>query len=229
VAAWRRRRTRQSATALAVVTLAAAGVVLGIRATSGAPSQPGPASIPTYGSTANSGPNTQPLGRACNKDGIIADISDPARSSQPRLRMSFEAPFQVGTRWGGWWGFAWLAEDTVTSRAYDGKQSLRIRVTGQNAAVGTTHIAGLTPGDKVTVHIWYGGQGSGYICPFAQDKQSTDLWIPQEPLRLMPSDRPGWHTYTWSMPSNFVPLGTGFQLNKTSRSDLVILLDAVSW
>jgi hypothetical protein len=232
VPTWRRRRTRLSAAALAAVAIAAAGVVLGVRATSGAPSQPGPASVAASGSTSDpQAPDTQPLGRACNEEGIIADISGapPSSPGRGRVRMSFEAGFKVGTLWSSWWRPGWVTEDVTTSQAYDGKQSLRVRVTGPLTAIGTNHIAGLMPGGRVTVHIWYGGQGAGYICPFAEDKASTDDWIPQTPLQLNPSDHRGWYTYSWPMATNFLPLGTGFQLNKTSRSDFVILLDAVTW
>jgi hypothetical protein len=232
VPAWQRWRTRQSAAALAAVALAATGVVLGVRATSGASGQLGPASILASGSTSDPrAPDTQPLGRACNQEGMIADISGaaPASPGQGRVRMSFEAGFKVGTLWSAWWRWGWVTEDVTTSQAYDGRQSLRVRVTGPFTAIGTNHIAGLMPGGRVTVHIWYGGQGAGYICPFAEDKASSDDWIPQKPLRLSPSDRRGWYTYSWPMATNFLPLGTGFQLNKTSRSDFVILLDAVTW
>jgi hypothetical protein len=81
----------------------------------------------------------------------------------------------------------------------------------------------------VTVHIWYGGQGAGYICPVVQTVSSDELWIPQKPLVLMPSERPQWHAYSWTVPENVVLMGTGFQLNKTSKADLVILLDGVTW
>jgi hypothetical protein len=226
VPAWRRWRTRRSITALAAVTLAATAVLLGISATSDAPSQAGSASAPA---TDPNAPDTQPLGRACFKHAIIADISGPAPSSRPRVRMSFEAGFRVGSRWAPWWRQDWVAEDLATNRGYDSKQSLQVRVTGPYTAIGTNLTEGLMPGTKVTVHIWYGGQGSGYICPFGEDVQDTDHWIPQKPLQLTPSERPGWHTYTWPMPADFLPMGTGFQLNKTSKEDFVILLDAVTW
>jgi hypothetical protein len=101
-------------------------------------------------------------------------------------------------------------------------------VTSGVTAIGTIHLAGLTPGGTVTVHIWYGGQGEGYICPFVQNKKYQNEWIPQPELPLGPSDWPGWRTYTWTVP-DFPLQGTGFELNDTGASDFVILLDAVSW
>jgi len=143
--------------------------------------------------------------------------------------MSFEGDFKVGSLWGMWWGYDWGVESVATSQAYDGKQSLQVRVTGQYFAIGTKHIDGLAPGSTVTIHVWYGGQGSGYICPFVQDLAFHEQWIPQEPLYLAPSEKPGWHTYSWVIPTLTLN-GTGFQLEKTSpRSDFVVLLDAVTW
>jgi hypothetical protein len=231
VLARRRWRTRRSMTALAAFTLAAAAALLWIGATPDAPGQQGPANAPATVITMDpNAPKTQQLGKACNPDGLVADISGaPAPSPHPIVRMSWETPDQIA-RWGPWWPVrAPVVRNLTASQAYDGKQSLQVRVTGPFVAIGTNHIAGLTPGATVTVYIWYGGQGSGYICPFGEDKSSTNYWIPQEPLQLKPSDRRGWYKYSWPMPTTFLPKGTGFQLSKTSRSDFVILLDAVSW
>ena len=242
----RRWRTRQSAVALAGLTLAATAVLFGIRAISDTPSHPGLASVPTTAPNATApyppvpntedpstsdpnAPNTQQPGRACNQTGHIADVPATPRSSQSQTRASFEGNFQVGSRWGQWWDPQWQMESLATSQAYQGSQSLRVQVTGPYTAIGTKHIAGLAPGDKVTVHIWYGGQGAGYICPVIQDPAFDEWWIPQAPLVLKPSDRPGWRTYSWTMPTDIVLLGTGFQLNRTSKQDLVILLDDVTW
>jgi hypothetical protein len=244
---WRRWRTRQGAITLTALTLAATAVVFGIRAITDAPSHPGQASVPTsapgtsapYPSVPNTedpstsdpnAPKTREPGRACNVNGTIADVPATPRASHPQTRASFEGDFQVGSRWGEWWDQQWQVEDVVTSQAYQGRQSLRVRVTGPYTAIGTKHIDGLAPGDQVTAHIWYGGQGAGYICPVVHEVLGDNmLWIPQAPLVLTPSEKPQWHTYSWTMPTDVVLVGTGFQLNRTSKQDLVILLDDVTW
>jgi hypothetical protein len=212
-----------------VLALTATALLIGIAAAADAPIPADPAGVQ------NAAPNAAALelpGRTCDPNGVIARLPSHARSSPgqaARVRASFEAGFDLSRNgWGWWWGKTNVVEDLTTSNAYDGKQSLRVRVTSGEAAIGTIHIGGLTPGGTVTVHIWYGGQGEGHICPFVQNEKGTIEWIPQEDLQLTPSDWPGWRTYAWAVP-DFALRGTGIQLNNTGASDFVILLDAIAW
>jgi hypothetical protein len=66
------------------------------------------------------------------------------------------------------------------------------------------------------------------ISSVVQGSECQTEWLHQNDLYLVPQVRPGWHTYTWTMPDIPV-LGTGIQLNNISASDFVVFLDAISW
>jgi hypothetical protein len=229
VSARERRHGRRSAATLGAVALTATALLVGIGAAADAPPRADPAAARAAFPDSVA---MEPLGMACDPNGIIARL--PGRVHAPqgqaaRVRASFEAGFDPSRDgWSPWWGKDNVVEDLTTSHAYDGQRSLRVRVTSGQTAIGTIHLAGLTPGGTVTIRIWYGGQGEGYICPFAQSQKYAIEWIPQEDLQLTPSDWPGWRTYRWTIPG-FAPLGTGIELRDTGASDFVILLDAVTW
>jgi transcriptional regulator with XRE-family HTH domain len=169
-------------------------------------------------------------GRACAPAGILAPTWSkpvPAQSPAPALvRYDFEDP--KDPHWSAFWHSEDLTRSFSTEHHYDGTQALRLQVGPGYTAVGTTSIDGLHPGGVVTIHIWYGGQGEGRICPWVEGTEYQFEWLRQNDLQLVPQVKPGWHTYRWTMPDIPV-LGTGIQLNNSSANDFVVFLDAISW
>jgi Helix-turn-helix domain len=165
------------------------------------------------------------LGHDCAPQGVIAPAASGTAPGAPRLRMGFEPGGRV---WGPYWNEKNIHERLVREQPYQGSTALEVRVGPGLGAVGTTHVAGLRPEATLRLHVWYGGQGQGMICPFAQDPNYTIQWVPVAPLRLTPATHPGWRTYQWVMPEMAVH-GVGVQLTNTGVSDMIVLLDAVEW
>lgn len=226
------RRVRRRVGRGVMVSAALVFVLVAALLVIGAPSRaPGPADPGAERGTAQDTTSAQALGSACAPQGIIAPrpTAGPLGAVATRVRVTFEGGFETKRDgWGPYWHPQNLVENLTTGHAFDGTQSLQVRVTGGFAAIGTVYLQGLRPAGVVTVHIWYDGQGEGRICPFIQTTQTTIEWIAQPDLELTPSDWPGWRTYSWRIP-DFKIKGTGIQLNDTGASDFVILLDTVSW
>jgi hypothetical protein len=99
---------------------------------------------------------------------------------------------------------------------------------GTSLAVNPANLDGLRPGGTVVVHIWYGGQGAGKICPFVLGSQGGAVWVPVDELTFTQQSRHGWHDYAWRVPDSPFT-GLGLQINNTGATDLVLFVDAVAW
>jgi hypothetical protein len=70
---------------------------------------------------------------------------------------------------------------------------------------------------------------SAKICPwvYATDVQAP-RWIRIEELELSTRSAPGWRTYRWVIPAIRLK-GTGFQIDNTGTTDLVVYIGSVTW
>src|ERR1051326_8616683 len=120
-----RRPGRRSVATLAAVTLTATALLVGIGAAADAPTPADPAGARAAASDSVA---MEPLGRACDPNGIIARMPARARSSRgqaARVRASFEAGFEPSRDgWSPWWGKGNVVEAFTASQAYDGKRAL---------------------------------------------------------------------------------------------------------
>ncbi len=229
----RRRPTRPGIAASAAFILAAGVLLFGVGVASDTSSTRSPAGPPLQ---APDSAAKEPLGRACAPDGIVAPAPASSRApqaQQARTRADFETGFDTDRDgWGWWWPARYkpLPGDFTTDHAFGGARSLRLRVpSGTTAAVGTIHLDGLKPASTVTVHLWYGGQGEGRICPFIQTPGGGTIeWVPRPDLELTTTDWPRWYTYSWTVPDSTI-FGTGIELVNSGATDFVVLLDTVTW
>jgi hypothetical protein len=150
----------------------------------------------------------------------------PSRSPKhpdlvPRGLISFED----GTD--GWKPlFGSIRSAQTTHVAYSGAHALLITARSTYSAVGVeTGLADLRPGDKVTFHIYSGGQHGGSVLPFAERWNQPEELADQVQL---PS-HPGWFTLTWLVPSVSEVDAIGIQVVHHGSGQLTLALDALTW
>ena len=186
----------------------------------------------------NNAPKAEPTpvnsfapGMACNtSDGKLAPLPQPGLPSRPQSgQITFAVSHDVH-QWGNWWNPKNLAETVTSDVTYLGKPTLRLAVKPGFTAVGSARMTGLQPGDTVTAHLYYDGQGEATICPFIQGVDYVDRWIRVHELDLTTQSTPGWHTYQWTIPDIGMKLkGTGFQVNDTGTTQTVVYVGNVTW
>jgi len=167
-----------------------------------------------------------PQRNACDPTGAVAPAGPARQTGIADVRYSFEQP----TEW-PWTPFARTGDvryGVTSDAAADGSHSLKVLVGPGDTRIGTTSVPELHPGSIVTIHVWYGGQGAGLICPFIQNTRSETEWVQVRSLTLAPSDDPGWRPYTWTMPAD-AAIAIGLQFHNTTANDFMVLLDEVSW
>jgi hypothetical protein len=162
----------------------------------------------------------------------------PSRTSSPPSPKPSRSPkrtqrvpaglisFENGTDgWKRMYGSIHSAQSTWV--AYSGSHSLRITLSGDDAAVGVENssIRQLRPGDSVTFHIYSDGQSGGRVGVWAETMNQPEDVVETVPL---PTHR-GWFTLTWTVPSVSRVDVIGVQVAHQGGGKLTLAIDALSW
>jgi hypothetical protein len=222
-----RRGLRSVPRRVAVAASITAGV-LGAGAVAAAMMASGPGSGSPVGTPSLLASNPIEPGTACGS-GELAPLppSGPAGSFQVGGKITFSTSSPTHP-WRAWWHQNNALESVTNEQTYDGSATLRVEVTPGLTAIGSTSMQGLRPGDVVTVHLAYFGQGTATICPFVQNPKYAEPWVRVRELDLDTRSTPGWQTYQWTIPAMTV-IGTGFQINNPGLSDVVLYIGQITW
>lgn len=150
---------------------------------------------------------------------------DPVEDdAAPQLRMHFDRVAAGAQGWTTHWGRVLV--DRVTAAPTRGRGALSLRTRSGYPAVSTTHVAGLAPGDRVTLEVRATGRTAHpAVRPVVATSDGAVTVLDAQTLR-----RDRWQTVAFTVPTDLPAVGrVGLQVEVGNGHRTSLRVDNVTW